>query len=125
MELKQEELRRNPLKNLSEEDADVLREWMEKYAKKFEDTYQEYQKSLSQEKRKDWDAKSPQQRRWEVMRFIAQQWQKGGNKSPPVPDDLAALRSKLTPETQKILEAKQPAEQWRTIRNGCICLRAG
>lgn len=50
MELKQDELRRDPLKNLSKEDADVLREWTEKYAKKFEDTYQEYQKSLSKEK---------------------------------------------------------------------------
>jgi hypothetical protein len=117
---KQEELRRNPA-NLSEEDIAALREWMKQYFVKFEDRYQEYLKSLSPEKRKAWEDKPAEERRRDVMRFFRQQWQqwqpwqRGGNRSPS-PEELAALRAKLSPEIQAMLEDKPPLEQGKIIQ---------
>ncbi|MCC6123947.1 MAG: hypothetical protein IT426_03215 [Pirellulales bacterium] len=114
--LKQEELKRT--KNLSEGDVAALRDWMKQYVAKFEDRYREYLKTLSPEKRKAWEDKRPEERRWDTLRFFRQQWQpwqRGGNKSPP-PEELAALRAKLSPEIQAMLQDKPPLEQWRIIQ---------
>jgi hypothetical protein len=109
-ELLQAERNRNPLKNLSPKDNEVLQDWMEGFAKKFEE---QFQKSLSTERKKEWEAKTERQRKMEIMFFLRQHWQR---RMPPSSEDLNSLRTALSPETQKLLEGKSPNKQWQVIQ---------
>jgi hypothetical protein len=112
---KQEELKRNPAKFLTERDTTELQDWLTGYIKKFETNHRE---SLSPSERKKWDALNDMQRRREIAGFLF--WRRGqgaGIRTLPLPEDLAELRAKLSPEARQLLEDKPPEEQWKTIQS--------
>jgi hypothetical protein len=114
-QLKQEELKRNPAKFLTEQDTAELRAWLAKYIVKFETTHRE---SLSDTERAKWDAQTDVQRRREIAGFLF--WHRGlgtGNRILPLPEDLAELLGKLSPEARQLLTDKTPEEQWRKIQS--------
>lgn len=114
-QMKQEELNRNSVKLLTEQDIAAVREWWEDYLNKFEARHRE---SLTVEERKKWDEMPEKQRRMIILSFlVGKRGQGGGNKLLQLPDNLADLAAKLSPEPRKHLESKSPEEQWRTIQN--------
>jgi hypothetical protein len=111
--MKQDEIKFNPSIVLTEQDVASLKEWLDRYVKKFEARHRE---SISESERKKWDALPDPQRRRELMRFLFwQRGQGGGNKTLQLPEDLAVLRDNLSPEARQHLEGKSPEDQWKKI----------
>ena len=114
-QLKQEELKRNTAKILSEKDTEALLRWMEEYAEK---NQAQFLKKLSPEQNNWLSGTKPEMRtRW-IMFLIWQRWQGRGNIAPSLSEiDLDELRSRLTPETQKRLKEKSPSEQSQIMQS--------
>jgi hypothetical protein len=96
-------------------DSDTLWSWMEEYAKNHETVFI---KGLPEWLQKNLSSMDPSARRRWVMWMMWQRPPGGQSKESLFSEsDLAELQAKFTLETQKLLEAKPPAEQIRIVQN--------
>jgi hypothetical protein len=109
-ERKREAMNRNSLK-LTKQDGEVLWDWMMENVKKFEENYRKsLLKEKAKEKIKEWDSKSPQERRGFIMHSL--------DRSIPSAKEMAELRSKLSPEVKAKLEPMSVGDQCKALRDG-------
>jgi hypothetical protein len=109
-EQKREAMNRNSLK-LTKQDGQVLWDWMMESTNKFAENYRKtLLKEKAKEKIKEWDSKSPQERRGFIMHSL--------ERSIPSAEEMAELRSKLSPEVKAKLEPMSVGDQWKALRDG-------
>jgi len=108
-------LKRNEDERLAKrEDSDALRRWMEGYAARHE---AELLKSMPPHYRQRLARLKGSDRSRAMMGLMWMRWQSGDRgKRPPLDEqELADLRSKLSPATRQQLEAMPAIQQWGTI----------
>jgi len=112
-ELREEEAKANA-RRPDPGDVERLVRWMDEYAAKQEDRFV---KKLPEDRRQPWAKLDARKRHDRIKWFIWLGWQiPGPGKLPTMSDeDLKDVRARLSPDTQKRLEALPPAEQWRTF----------
>ena len=100
----------------SDKDMDVLLNWMNEYVERHEKHFLE----TLPERQRRWLAEfgTPGRRHGNEFLAMWQHWQ-GAEPGKPAArmtaEDLSRLRARLSPETQKRLEALPPAKQWQLV----------
>jgi hypothetical protein len=103
---------------LSPQDVEGILQWFDRYVGRHGAQILE---ALPEAQRKQFGREAAQTkdplRRHEILMsmWLRIQLENPAKVPPPSPDDLADLRSRLSPDTRRRLEERSPAEQWRTI----------
>lgn len=104
-----------PAKGLNEPDAAALLRWMDQYVAANESRLLQ---TLSKPRRQQLLEMSPAKRLRVVAWLLEQQWQAAPpGKAPLTDNELAELRSQLSPGARDRLASKPPAEQWRILNS--------
>ncbi len=103
---------------LSPQDVEGILQWFDRYVGRHGAQILE---ALPEAQRKQFGRELAQTkdplRRHEIFMsmWLRIQLENAAKVPPPSPDDLADLRSRLSPDTRRRLAERSPAEQWRTI----------
>lgn len=103
---------------LSPQDVDGLLQWFDQYIARQGDAFlKKFPESGRQQLVRELNQTKDEIRRHELLTLIWLRWQldNPGKTEAPSDQEMAALRAKLSPETQKRLEAKPKDEQWRIL----------